>query len=63
MWLEYYAQLGEGSPEQAALQVLWPDEQDRLPGDPGFDRRCQRLQRRLDRAARRRPRDRPERAA
>jgi hypothetical protein len=63
MWLEYYGCLGAGTPPQEALQVLWPDERDRLPGDPGFDRRCRQLQIRLDRPARRRPRHRRHRAA
>jgi hypothetical protein len=63
MWLEYYAQLGEGWPPQEALQVLWPDQQDRLPGDPGLDSRSRRFQTRLDRTHHVRPRDRPEQAA
>jgi hypothetical protein len=63
MWLEYYELLGEGVPPQAALQVQWPDERDRLPGEPEFDRGCHRRQTRLDRPARTRPHDRPSRAA
>ena len=49
MWLEYYGERGEVSPPQDALQVLWPDAQDRLPDDPDFDPECRRLQTRLDR--------------
>jgi Domain of unknown function (DUF4262) len=63
MWLQYYGGLGAGTPPQEALQVLWPDAHDRLPGDPGFDRRCRELQTRLDRPAGPQPRDRPRRAA
>jgi hypothetical protein len=63
MWLQYYGLRGEGSPPQEALQVLWPDDHDRLPGDPGFNRECRRLQPVLDRPARAEPRDRPHRAA
>jgi hypothetical protein len=62
MWLAYYGLLGEGMPPQDALQVLWPDDDDRLPGDPAHDRRDRRLQTRLDRRTRQ-PRDRPRRAA
>lgn len=63
MWLAYYGCLGAGAPPQEALQVLWPDEHDRLPGEAGFKRRYRELQTRLDRPARRKPRDRPRRAA
>ncbi len=63
MWLEYYELLGEGRPPQAALQVQWPDEHDRLPGHPDFDPGCRRQQTRLDRPARFRKRDRPPQAA
>jgi len=63
MWLEYYELLGERAPRHAALQVQWPDENDRLPGHPDFDPGCRRRQTRLDRPARTRRRDRPPRAA
>ena len=52
MWLNYYGDRGEAVPALRALQVLWPDGDDRLPGDPEFDRRVRRRQTRLDRAPR-----------
>jgi Domain of unknown function (DUF4262) len=51
LWWDYY---GSGVlPPPRALQVLWPDPWDRLPGDPEIEPRVRRLQPRLDRAPRR----------
>jgi Domain of unknown function (DUF4262) len=50
-------------PPQDALQLLWPDDDDRLPDDPAFDGRLRHLQTRLDRPARPHSRRRRRRAA
>jgi hypothetical protein len=58
MWLHYYGARGDVAPKMHALQILWPDANDRLPGDPEFDPRLRRRQTRLERAPRRQRRDR-----
>jgi hypothetical protein len=54
MWVNYYESLGDSSrPLPWALQVLWPDQWHRFPGDPGVEPRVKRRQPRLARAPRR----------
>ncbi|MFN2556233.1 MAG: DUF4262 domain-containing protein, partial [Nitriliruptorales bacterium] len=42
-WVDYYGALGPPRPEPAAVQVIWPDEQGRFPGERGFDEGCPRM--------------------
>ncbi len=41
-WVDYYGALGPPHPEPSAVQVIWPDEQGRFPGEAGFDGDCPR---------------------
>lgn len=42
-WVDYYGALGPPRPEPSAVQVIWPDQRGRFPGEPGFDEDCPRM--------------------
>ena len=51
MWVNYYGALGR-HPDPRAVQLVWPDDRGRYPGQKGFDPMFRGLQPRLDRAPR-----------